>query len=360
MGFKKGRAARARVESASVHQHEGDAVDSFKIWHDSGTCVMYTANNGSEYRIDVSTMEQTNMRKGTRRAVYRQQIHTGSTTWTMWQFEARRNGHRLHMRSQYPKWVGFALNERWQSLQISTKDDAVQKENAAAWQRVVEKMSDATFASIFSGSTAPDTVASNSEADTHDVVSYLDSQATLDEEYAKVQLITMTPKSAGLRQALFDRLVICKWSPRAVADAMRWLLSRGFEASGAHCRQIALSRGSVTALRVFLIEAQVDVCGLELLEAGQNSIAKHLTSGNGGWIQHCKLAVKLLLARGAVLGDHGSRSKLLKRLESDGDYLWARRILDAMGSNSAAFAFPANSVQVVEEFLGLNHRFPES
>jgi len=101
------------------------------------------------------------------------------------------------------------------------------------------------------------------------------------------------------------------------------------------------------------MEAKVDVCGLEILETGPSEIVKSFSVGNGGWIQRCKLPVKVLLARGAVLGDHGSRSKLLKRLERDGEILWARRILAAMGSGCSEVCFPDFVIQVVEDMLGL-------
>ena len=39
----------------------------------------------------------------------------------------------------------------------------------------------------------------------------------------------------------------------------------------------------------------------------------------GSWVQRCKDVLRALMARGALLGDDAPRSKLLKKLEEDGE-----------------------------------------
>merc|ERR1712048_400010 len=124
---------------------------------------------------------------------------------------------------------------------------------------------------------------------------------------SKAAIIGQVALDAELREAIFERLLQSRWSPSYVAASVRWLLQSGFQASPAHCRKTALLLGSVTVLRILLVEARVDVCGLELLEAGIGASAKQsaaLALGNSGWVQHSKQALKVLLARGAVLGNH--------------------------------------------------------
>lgn len=104
------------------------------------------------------------------------------------------------------------------------------------------------------------------------------------------------------------------------------------------------------ALRVLIVEARVEVVGLELFDATSISSSKHFATAGQGWIQHCKQAVKVLLARGAVLGQHGSRSKLLKKLESEGDALWFDRVLSAIRSNEVV-AFPEAVIDLLQRFL---------
>jgi len=354
MGFKKGRAARAaaKVEAASEAMTSG----AMNIWNDGGSCVHYTASNGSEYKIDVATMEQTNVRKGTTRIVHRRRIP--DTNWIMWQFESTRP-ERSRMRTasdiayiQYPKFVGFALDERWrhfESIQSESGRQSVsEKAIFEAWTRVVGQLDDSAFASIFNGSdNCSETYGPGQEA--CEALSRFDNQSHFDVSYATSEICTHVAADAALQQVMFDRLMRTELSPQALAHAIRWLLRRGLKASAAHCRKIAFSCGSLAALRVLIVEARVDVCGLDLLDSGASSSGKHASAGHGGWIQHSKHAVKLLLARGAVLGGHGSKSKLLKKLEVDGDILWARRILDAMGE-----VFPEFVLVQLGKFLGVS------
>jgi hypothetical protein len=104
------------------------------------------------------------------------------------------------------------------------------------------------------------------------------------------------------------------------------------EFTPAHCRQTALLHGSLTVLRVMLVEARVDVRGLDLLAqapaaATRGKLPAKNTEDNSSWVQRCKGAVKALLARGAIIGGGGTRSKLLRRLEQDGESLLRARIL---------------------------------
>jgi hypothetical protein len=171
----------------------------------------------------------------------------------------------------------------------------------------------------------------------------LDTGRTL----AHIRLLSRS--DSMLQEALFNRMVTSSCPPHVSARAIQWLLQNNFKATPQHCRKAAFSCGHVSAIRVMIMEAKVDVCGLDLSDVGTSSSSgKHGVEGHGGWIQHCKHAVKVLLARGAVLGSQGSRSKLLKRLESDGDNLWANRVLDAMGEE-----LPEIVMQQLRLFLGV-------
>lgn len=171
----------------------------------------------------------------------------------------------------------------------------------------------------------------------------------LDEHQIKKLILQLVPREIAIHQALFDRVVSDQCLGDRRVHSLRWLIQKGFKAEASHCRTIALTSGSLAALRVLVMEAQVDVCGIELLEAGTSCIERHNVAGNGGWIQHCKHAVKILLSRGAILGGSGSRSKLLQKLVSEGESLWARRILNAMEAS-----FPEFVIDKLEKLLGLS------
>lgn len=355
MGFKKGRAARAIANAAAsiASQNSNDAaiLDSLKIWNDGGSCVGYTACNGSEYKIDVATMEQINLGKGTLRKVHRRKGH--DKHWTMWQFEASRSGNRCTRSSisyiQYPKWVGFALEERWRYLQQappSSNQSTSQRANLEAWRQVLSKFDKSSLMAIFNTADADASQRKELEIDTCNPCEILGDKGDFDPKHAQIQIRALMGVDATLQSVFFEHIVERNLPPLHLANGIRWLIGFGFQPSAAHCRTVALSCGSVTALRLLIMEADVDVCGLELLESGASAYGKHLVVGNGGWIQHSKHAVKVLLARGALVGGQGSRSKLLKRVESDGDKLWARRLLDAMGTE-----FPEFVIQQLEAFL---------
>merc|ERR1711862_508935 len=101
----------------------------------------------------------------------------------------------------------------------------------------------------------------------------------------------------------------------------------GLEFSSAHVRKAALPHGALTPLRVLIMEARVDVRGLELLQDHRQGGA---LSGSGGWIQRCKPALKALMARGSIFGTHSLQSKLLKRVEEDGMALWIANVMDGL------------------------------
>lgn len=138
------------------------------------------------------------------------------------------------------------------------------------------------------------------------------------------------PVEPELAECLFERVLQRRWPPAEVARAVRWLRRRGLQCSPSHCRKAALLHASLTVLRVLLTEAHVDIRSLELLAEAPAAGVRGQAAGNssnGGWVQRCKVAVKVLLARGAFLGGVGARSKLLRRLEEDGDTLLRARAL---------------------------------
>lgn len=173
-------------------------------------------------------------------------------------------------------------------------------------------------------------------------------------EEEPAELAAAAACSEALRELLLRSALRSGWRPRTVAAAVRWLLARGLCATPAHCRQAAMWQGSLTVLRVFLMEAHVDVRGLELLAAGGAAAKQAVVAVSGGstsWVQHCKQALKALLARGAVLGSHSSRSKLLRRLAEDGDALWACR---ALASLRCAYPEAPDAVlERIRHFVGL-------
>lgn len=181
------------------------------------------------------------------------------------------------------------------------------------------------------------------------------------------ELAAQASTDAALREVLLEVALQKRpgWSAAGaeVASAVRWLLAQGLLPTPRHCRRVALLHGGLAPLQVLLVEAAVDVRGLELLVAEERwmtleateeqadragapvssraravDVARRATAAgsigqpsNSGWVQRCKPALKALLARGAILGTQtSSKSKLLKRLEEDGNFLWAQRALDGL------------------------------
>eukprot|EP00928_Gymnodinium_smaydae_P039552 TRINITY_DN26998_c0_g1_i1.p1 TRINITY_DN26998_c0_g1~~TRINITY_DN26998_c0_g1_i1.p1 ORF type:complete len:374 (+),score=46.81 TRINITY_DN26998_c0_g1_i1:29-1150(+) len=365
MGFKKGRAARAA--KAKEQAFEEAHTDSANIQHDGGSRVSYTACNGCRYEIDIATMEQTNLDKGTKRVVHRRikkLDYKEDKTWSIWQFEAtRERGTRCSLRGdltyiQYPKWVGFALEDRWQEWTSNSKSSDVAKAHVEAWRRVIAKIDDSNFLSLFSSSAAAESHREQATPnDTSKILDELDSDTKLDVGLAKTQMLAIVDEDRSLQTVLFERLVQSKCSPVAVADGVRWLIKHSFTPDASHCRTLALTSGSLSGLRVLLVDASVDVGGLVLIQSGSSASAKQFSASSGGWIQQSKQAVKALLARGAVLGCQGSRSKLLKKLEADGEQLWANRVLAAISDSS--WDVPDAVQQLLEQFLGVSRESSE-
>jgi len=328
MGFKKGRAARAAhaaQTAAEVASQERSAADAeLHIRHDGGTCVTYIATNGSEYRIDVARMDQVNVKKGTSRAVFR---HRGHGTWTMWQYEAQRAEGRNYTHSrktyiQYPKWVASALEQRWKVMQGELGDCSAAAVATAQWRRAVADLDDATLRRVMEliecqqpGSTSPS-----------DIVHSADEPKDELED-----LVRSAVNAEALRQVLADIVLQACWPTTLLVRSLRCLLRCGLQAKPKHCRIAAMSSGSLAVLRVLLIEANVDVCGLALFESGSTSAKKG--QAEGSWVHRCKGALKALMGRGATLGSNAPRSKLLKKIEEDGDALWVKRALESIRRN---------------------------
>jgi len=356
MGFRKGRAAKASANAvaASAAQAAVDAADAdaLNILDDGEYRVHYTAHNGSRYTIHVKDMKQTNVHKGTVRTVHRRQGH--GKNWTMWQFEASRAPRRNYTHSstvyiQYPKWVGFALEERWRHATSATGTSCEGQRYLADWKRLVNQIDEASFNTIFDASVRGD-LQHSCHHTSRDVLLQIEAAMSTDEADVTAMIRQLVNTDADLQQAMFDRIVLSQCAPTRLAAVLRWLLLHGFVATRAHCRQVGLATGSLVALRVLIVEAKVDVVGLELFDAASSSSFKHLATGGHGWIQHCKQSVKVLLARGAVLGHPGSRSRLLKKLESEVDALWYDRVLSAMRSNDVT-GFPDAVLDLIQLFL---------
>ena len=87
---------------------EGPTEESLHLRHED-TCVVYTAESGSECRIDVETMQRVDVQTGVRRAVFRKHWKTnyGYGKLPLWEFEDEARN------STPPKCVTAALEERW-------------------------------------------------------------------------------------------------------------------------------------------------------------------------------------------------------------------------------------------------------
>jgi predicted component of type VI protein secretion system len=124
---------------------------------------------------------------------------------------------------------------------------------------------------------------------------------------------------------------------------------------------VAIGRGSLSLLRVLLVEAGVDACGLVLFDNGGPAAPAKRADLRGALrsrdtlkalqfdVQQSKEALKALLARGALLGRHAPPSKLLRKLEEDGNSLWNARALD--GLTKAHPEIPEVVVERLQAFL---------
>ncbi|CAK0891288.1 unnamed protein product [Prorocentrum cordatum] len=339
MGFKKGRAAR----SANLLAAPGDAPqDRFAaetspviVRHDGGTCVIYVDPTGSEYNVDVALMEQLNTRTGTRRRVFRLQGH--GRVWPVWQFEAATEGCR---RYTPPKCVVFALEERFRILHEDCADHsgmhphkaAVAELDEAALWKLVECLEEACCEK------GADDIRKQwtSDMPTEDLTSMLayssasimPSDRSPDESLEQVMtLVRAVLVDKVLQHALAERVLQAPWPHQRLLRAARCLLRCGWRPLPSNCRLVALGSGSLSLLRL-LLDAGVDVCGLVLFEPGKKRAKQ--SQSEGSWVQCSKNALRALMARGAVLGEGAPRSKLLKKLEEDGDALWVERALDGL------------------------------
>ncbi|CAE7417857.1 unnamed protein product [Symbiodinium pilosum] len=319
MGFKKGRAARAAAERAAAANSK-----PLNVRHDCGTAVTYDAPNGSTYEIDVELMIQRNPTKGTSRNVHRHRGHVKH--WTMWQYEAERAEGRNYTHSkttliQYPKEVCLALEDRYQAIRKLQAKAAefgapvVDRQRATdAWRVRLERMSPELLRQVFQQNEAFE------QAPTTD----------LEEDFDAPGLARRAALDTALCEALLEAALRRRdWSPAEVTQAMRWLMNRGLQPGPAHVCKAALLYGALMPLQVLLLDACIDVRGLELPLDQRDQRQKDVGNG-GGWVQRCKPALKALLARGAVLSSHSLQSRLLKRLEEDGTARWTERVLEGM------------------------------
>lgn len=276
----------------------------------------------------------------------------------MWQFEAaRERGTRCSLRGdltyvQYPKWVGFALDDRLKHWTCDNNPADAGNVKVEVWRRVLGKLDDDDLTSLVEASNLSDWQGHSQPADSYKILEQIGNNEIWDFGSLKTQILAAIDNDCFLQNALFERVVQSAWSHLALADAMRWLLKHSFSPEASHCQAVAITCGSLTALRVLLVEAKVNVHGFPLLQNGSSAWVKQCTAANGGWIQKSKKTVKALLARGAILGCQSSRSKLLKKLEVDGDQLWAMRVLNAIYASD--LEIPEVVIQLLEHFLGLS------
>lgn len=314
MGFKKGRAARAAAAAVTAANSYGG--ENLHVEQD-GACILYTAGDGSKYRVDLSVMQQLNLETGMERAVYRKRPETKGP-WH-WEFQAYTQGARNYTP---PKCIAIALEECWQELQSDSREDA--SDPNAQSRRLVAGMDDKALKKLF--------MKLQQQLDEQGAPNANDADGDADiEELAKV-----TIEDEALRHNLADRLLNTKWGTDEMLSALRCLLRCGLQPSSSHCRAAALGDGSLSLLHLLLVEARVDVIGLVLFEAGkkssQASVALSAGKAEGSWVQRSKEALKSLMARGAVLGSHAPRSKLLRKIEEDGNMLWIERALTGFSS----------------------------
>lgn len=286
--------------------------------------VTYDAPNGSSYTIDVELMIQRNPSKGTSRNVHRHRGHVGR--WTMWQYEAERAEGRNYTHSkttliQYPKEVCFALEDRYQALRaLQAKASelgapVMDRQRATdAWRLRLDRMSPQLLREVFRQNEAFEQAPPKDLEDDFDAPG-LAQRAALD---------------AALCEALLEAALRRRdWPPAEVTQAVRWVMARGLRPGPAHVCKAALLHGALMPLQVLLLDASIDVRGLEL-PLDQRDQRQKDSGKAGGWVQRCKPALKALLARGAVLSSHSLQSRLLKRLEEDGTARWTERVLEGL------------------------------
>lgn len=354
-----GHAARSRAARVGVRT-EGDAA------------VRYHAHNGNEYRVDLSRMQQTKLATGSRRTVLREVLEGFGMVWS---FESSRRGgrsragtdsesltldpcggrsHQCAVYVQYPNEVCAVLEHRYRTFCATSLAVQQEPKSIKAAEAAVQKLNNASLRAIFglnvaetSTGTEISTEISTTSGDDgdkcpkaaaprHQTAPDIDEPAVSNSRRSKMKIAMrlasrVSISEPALADCLFERVLQTRWPPLEVASAVRWLHLRGLQCSPEHCRKAALLHGSLAVLRVLLIEAQVDVRGLELLMKAPAAASRGQAAANSGngnsWVQRCKAAVKVLLARGAVIGGMGTRSKLLRKLEEDAELLLRARAL---------------------------------
>jgi len=309
-------------------------------------------------------MEQVNTQTGACRRVFRL-----SKPWPMWQFAPAKAGCRYHTPA---KCVAIALEERFRALHKDGGDSSMahgcrsiaECDDAALWQLVEslgewwkrkeadatrQQLADQEPTSDFTGggparSSQAEKEANEDHADgsTSDFTAGPTRSSRAEEPHEDgadgsstnhlMMLSNAVPGDEALQHVLADRVLQAPWSQERLLQAVRCLLRTGWQPVPRNCRSVALGSGSLSLLRL-LLEAGVDVCGLVLFEPGskaKRSQATKKSQSEGSWVQRSKNALRALMARGAVLGDGAPPSKLLKKLEVEGDVLWVERALDGL------------------------------
>jgi hypothetical protein len=312
--------------------------------------VRYGAHNGNEYKVDISKMIQAKVGSGSRRAVLREVVDGHGVVWS---FDARRRGEqsgRGAVYMQYPNEVCAVLEHLYRNQCTASQAAQQDPSSAAAQEAAVKNLNSAGLRAVFGFDLQESSAGSMSSSEDSDHGPHIPTNAIIETtnsteektsgksrrhklKNARRLALRVGPGTPVLSEALFERALQSQWPAEEIAFAIRWLLRRGMNFAAVHCRRVALLHGSLRVLRVLLVEARVDVGGLEILcdapaaATRGKKVSAGSSDGNGGWVQRCKLAVKALLARGATMGGTGTRSKLLRRLEEDGLTLLRARAL---------------------------------
>lgn len=354
MGGQKDRSKRPR---AGLGHAARSRAARLGVKADGDVAVRYWAHNGNEYRIDVSRMQQTKFASGSRRTVLRECLDGFGVAWS---FESsRRRKHSSESVSspkadqcavyvQYPTEVCAVLEHRYRTFCVTEDAKAEDPKSTQAAEDTVKKLNNGSLRAIFglnvaetSTSTEKSTEISATSGDDSDKCC---SKPTQHDEGAPVSnsrrskmkiaqrlAARVSTGEPALAECLFERVLQTRWPAQEVAAAVRWLHRRGLRCQAEHCRKAALLHGSIAVLRVLLVEAQVDVRGLELLIKAPAAAARGRVAAErgdaSGWVQRCKAAIKVLFARGAMVGAAGTPSKLLRRLEEDGEVFFRKRVL---------------------------------
>eukprot|EP00933_Yihiella_yeosuensis_P020180 TRINITY_DN16248_c0_g1_i1.p1 TRINITY_DN16248_c0_g1~~TRINITY_DN16248_c0_g1_i1.p1 ORF type:complete len:366 (-),score=73.09 TRINITY_DN16248_c0_g1_i1:191-1195(-) len=306
MSSKKDRKAGGRQQKAA------STCDDLR--HVGSSCVIYKACNDIQYKVDVNNMIQKNLSSGTIRTVVRQE--GTDTVPSRWYF--LKNGNKV----RYPLDVAHGLEDCFRSLRLldsSQKTDIeIDDRETLSWTHVLASIDADTFRKIFfsSNSTGTEDSEASVAASTNEVVA----------EHSPRSLAERAVSDEALQEELLEAVLKqSDWSEEDAAEAIRWLVARGLKVNTSHCRKAALLHGGLGPLKVLLVEESVDVRGMVLLLPGTSTRDR----GSTGWVQRSKAAIKALIARGALLGDQksGSKSKLLRRLEEEGEAAWAKRCI---------------------------------